>query len=63
MPTNIKLGKAQLSKMIRSGGFLCNMLDNLGKKVITDLAILLVRDNLPGLVTNLASSECNKCKK
>ena len=49
--------------MIRSGRFLCNMLDNLGKKVITDLAILLVRDNLPWLVTNLASSECNKCNK
>ena len=32
MWTDIKLSKAQLSKMIRSGGFLCNMLGNLDKK-------------------------------
>ena len=32
MSTDIKLSKAPLSKMIQSGGFLRNMLDNLGKK-------------------------------
>ena len=37
--TDIKLSKAQLSKMIQSAGFLCNMLGNLDK-VKTDLAIL-----------------------
>ena len=37
--------------MIQSGGFLCDMLGNLGKKVITDLTIPLARDNLPGLVS------------
>ena len=30
------------------------MLDNLGKKVITNLVIPLARNNLPGLVSNLA---------
>ena len=37
--------------MIQSGGFLCDMLANLGKKVITDLTIPLARDNLPGLIS------------
>ena len=32
MSTDIKLSEAQLRKMIQSGGFLRNMLDNLGKK-------------------------------
>ena len=60
MSTDIKLSKAQLSKMIQSGGFLRNVLSNLGKKkVITDLAIPLARVNLPGLVSKL-SFECNK---
>ena len=49
--------------MIQSGGFLCNVLGNLGKKVITDFAIPLARDNLPGLVSILASNVINKLKK
>ena len=40
MSTDIKLSKAKISKMIQSGGFLHNILGNLGKKVITDLAIV-----------------------
>ena len=60
MSTDIKLSKAQLSKMIQSGGFLRNVLSNLDKKkVITDLAIPLTRVNLPGLVSKL-SFKCNK---
>ena len=55
MSTDIKLSKAQLSKMIQSGGFLRNVLSNLDKKkVITDLAIPLTRVNLPGLVSKLS---------
>ena len=46
--------------MIKSGGFLRNMLYNLGKKVITDLAITLARNNLSGLVSNLASNAVKK---
>ena len=49
--------------MIQSGGFLRNMLGNLGKKVITDLAIPLARDNLPGLVINLASNTINQFER
>ena len=40
------------------------MLGNLSKKkVITDLAIPLVRDNLPGLVSNLASNPMKKFER
>ena len=39
------------------------MLSDLGKKVITDLAIPLARDNLPGLVSDLASNARNKFEK
>ena len=53
MSTDIKLRKAQLSKMIQSGGFLRKILWSLRKR---DLAIPLVRDNLPKLVSNLASN-------
>ena len=35
------------------------MLGNLGKKVIADLAIILARVNLLGLVSNLAPNEIN----
>ena len=53
MSVNIKLSKAQISKILQSGGFLRINLRNLGKKVITDLAISLARNNLPGLVSIL----------
>ena len=46
MLVDIKLSKAKFSNMIQLDGFLRNMLSNLGKKVITDLTIHLVRDNL-----------------
>ena len=32
MSTDTKLSKTQISKIIQSGEFLCNMLGNLGKK-------------------------------
>ena len=63
MSTDIKFSKAQLSKIIQSGGFVSNMLVNLGKKVIKDLAVPLARDNLPGLVSNLTSNAINKFEK
>ena len=46
MLVDIKLSKAKFSNMIQLDGFLRNMLSNLGKNVITDLTIHLVRDNL-----------------
>ena len=60
---SIKLSEAQLSKMIQSGGFLGNRLGNLGQKVITNLAVPLSRDNLPGLVSNLAPNAINKFER
>ena len=63
MSMDLKLSKAQLSKMIQSNGFRCNMLGNLGKKRINNITIPLARDNLPGLVSNLASSAINKFER
>ena len=60
MLMDIKLSKVHLSKNLQSGGFLCNMS---GKKLIRGLAIPLGRDNLPGLVSNLASHAINKFER
>ena len=60
MSARIKLSKAQIYTIIQSGGFLRNILGNLGRKVITDLAVPLARDDLPGLVRNLASNAINR---
>ena len=46
MSTDVKFSKAQLSKMIQSGGFVRNMLGNLGKKAPTNVAMPLARDSL-----------------
>ena len=58
--TNIQLSKAQIFKIIQSGGSFGSWLSNLGKKALTDLAIPLARENLPRLVSNLASNSINK---
>ena len=61
LSTDIKLSKPQISKIIQSGGSFGSWLDNLGKKALTNIAIPLARDNLPGLVSNLIhSSAINK---
>ena len=60
MSTDIKLSKAQISKIIQSGGSFGSWLGNLGKKALTNIAIPLARDNLPGLVGHLTSSAINK---
>ena len=36
---------------------------NLEKKALTNVAILLGKDNLPGLVSNLTSNAINKVEK
>ena len=63
MPTDIKLSKAQISKIIQSGEFLGSWFGNLGKKAPTNVAISLARDDLPGLVSNLASNVINKFER
>ena len=60
MPTDIKLSKTQISKIIQSGGSFGSWLGNLRKKALTDIAIPLARDNLPGLVINLTSNAISK---
>ena len=63
MSTGIKLSKAQISKIIQSGGSFRFWLGNLGKKALTNIAIPLARDSSPGLVSNLTSNTINKWKR
>ena len=60
MSTDMKLSKAQISKIIQSGGSFGSWLGNLGKKALTHVAVPLARDNLPGLVSNLILNAINK---
>ena len=60
MSTDIKLCKAQISKVNQLGGSFRSWLSNLGNEALTNVAIPFVRDNLPGLVSNLTSSAINK---
>ena len=53
----------QISKIIQSCGSFGSWLDNLGKKVPTNIAIPLARDNLPGLVSNLNVNALNKFER
>ena len=48
MSTDIKLSKAQISNIIQSGRSFGSWFANLGKKALTNIAIPLARDNLPG---------------
>ena len=63
MLPGINLTKSQISNIIQSGGLFNSLLVSLGKKEIIDLAIPLARDNLPGLVGNLASNVINKFER
>ena len=60
MSTDIKLSKAQISKIIQSCGSFGSWLSSLGKKALTNIVISLGRDKLPRLVRNLTSSVINK---
>ena len=59
MSTDIKLIKAQISKIIQSNRSFGSWLANFGKKTLKNVAILLARENLPGLVSNLNSCAIN----
>ena len=54
--TNVKLSKAQISKINQSSGSFGSWLGNLGKKALRNVDITFTRDNLPGLVSNIASN-------
>ena len=67
MLTDIKLSKAQISKIIQSRGSLRRtlviMMDKLGKKVLLDLALPLAKDVLPKLATKATSTVLEKFEK
>ena len=63
MSIDIKHSNAQMSKMIQSGGSFGSWLANIGKKSLVNVAIPLLKDNLPGLVSNLASNAINKFER
>ena len=63
MSTDIRLSKAQISKIIQSPGFLGKTFGKLGKKVLLDLAIPLAKDVLPNLATIATSSVLDKFEK
>ena len=63
MSTDAKLSKTQISKIIQLGGSFGSWLCNLGKKALTNIAILLASDNLPWLVSNLTSNAINKFER
>ena len=50
-------------KIIQSGRSFGSQLANLDKKTLTNVAIPLARDNLPGLVRILASNAINKFER
>ena len=61
--TDIKLSKAQISKIIQSGGSFGSWSVNLGKKALTNIDIILARNNFPGLLSNLTSNAINKWQR
>ena len=63
MSTDTNFSKAQISKIIQSGVSFGSRLANLGKKLLTNVAISSVRGNLPGLVSNLTSNIINKFER
>ena len=63
MSTYIRLSKYQISKITQSRGSFRSWLGNLGKKALTNIAILLARKNLPGLISNLTSHSINKFER
>ena len=54
MWTDIQLSKAQTSKIIQSSEYFASWFVNLDKKLLANVAILLAKNNVPILVSNLA---------
>ena len=63
MSTDIKLSKAQISKITQSGGSIGYWLGNLEKQALANIVIPLARDNLPELVSNLTLNAINKFER
>ena len=56
MSMDIKLRKAQISKIIQFVGFLGTWLCKLGERVVKDLAFPFIKNDLTGLISNIASN-------
>ena len=63
MSTDIKLSKTLTSKANQSGGSFGSWLDNIGKKVLTIVAIPFPLDDLSILVTNIVSNAIKKIER
>ena len=63
MSTYIRLSKYETSKITPSRGSFGSWLGNLGKTALTNIAVLLARKNLPGLVGNLTSNPINNFER
>ena len=63
MSTDIKLNKAEISKIIQLDGSFGSWLGNLGKKALMNIAIPSDTDNLPALVRSLTSNPINKFER
>ena len=61
--TDLKLSKAQLSKIIQSGGLLGSMICKLGKEALAKLAVPLAKYFLPQLSTNVTRPVIDKFEK
>ena len=53
---DIKISKAQICKAIQWSRYFLSWLVNLGKKELTNVAVPLAKENLPGLGSNLTSN-------
>ena len=60
---DVKLTKAQISKIIQSGGCFASWLGNLFIKALINVAIPLARNDLSGLGNNLGSNAINKFER
>ena len=63
MSADIKLSKAQISKINQSDGSFGSFLANFRKKTLTNIAIPLARDNRHGLASNLTANTINKFER
>ena len=54
MSKDVQFSEAQISKILQSGESFGSWLANLGKNPLKIVTSSLARDNLPGLVRNLA---------
>ena len=62
MSTNIRR-KYQIPKITQSRGSFGSWLGNLGKKALTNIAILVARESLTGLISNLISNAINEFER